>query len=491
MKKKLLLLVCTICCISLSHAQWTQTGADIDGEAAEDALGRNSVSMSADGSILAVGAHLNDGNGSDAGHVRIYKNENGAWTQIGTDIEGVAAADNFGWAVSLNAAGNIVAIGAPYNDGSGVNSGHVRVYRNVNNTWTQVGADIQGEANFDLSGNSVSMSADGNTVAIGAEGNGATLAGHARIFTNVNDTWVQVGSDIDGEAANDRSGWRIGLSADGTIVAISAFQNDGNGVDSGHVRVFRYANNTWTQIGSDIDGETASDKFGSSLSLSEDGLVVAIGSIWNFGNGTNAGHVRVFRNINDTWTQIGADIDGAPFDRAGGSVELSYDGNIVAVGSLGGTGLRGFVSIYKNENDAWVQVGADILGESINDHSGASLGFSDSGGAVAIGTGLNDGNGNDAGHVRVFGNPTLSVNDVALQNLTVYPNPANTTVFVQSKTRIETITIFDGRGTQIKTMTPTEIQGNYPIDVSDLATGFYFMTLQSGTSSQTKKFMKN
>ena len=43
--------------------------------------------------------------------------------------------------------------------------------------------------------------------------------------------------DIDGEAADD-SGYSVSLSADGSIVAIGAIDNDGNGSYSGHVKVY-------------------------------------------------------------------------------------------------------------------------------------------------------------------------------------------------------------------------------------------------------------
>ena len=62
--------------------------------------------------------HHNDGNGSDAGHVRIYKNISGTWTQQGSDIDGEAAGDLSGGSVSLSSDGSTVAIGA-YNDGNG------------------------------------------------------------------------------------------------------------------------------------------------------------------------------------------------------------------------------------------------------------------------------------------------------------------------------------------------------------------------------------
>ena len=54
--------------------KWTQLGADIDGEAKGDQAGR-SVSLSADGTTLAIGATRNDRSAFDAGHVRVYKKE--------------------------------------------------------------------------------------------------------------------------------------------------------------------------------------------------------------------------------------------------------------------------------------------------------------------------------------------------------------------------------------------------------------------------------
>ena len=67
----------------------------------------------------------------------------------------------------------------------------------------------------------------------------------------------QLGSDIDGEAGGDNSGISVSLSSDGSIVAIGAFYNGDGGNNSGHVRVYSYnsSNDSWSQLGSDIDGE--------------------------------------------------------------------------------------------------------------------------------------------------------------------------------------------------------------------------------------------
>ena len=80
------------------------------------------------------------------------------------------------------------------------------------------------------------------------------------------------------------------------------------------MRVFQYnsATNGWQQLGQDLDGEAAWDPFGSSVALSGDGSIVAVGPLHNDGNGGSAGHVRVFEYNNGTneWQQLGQDLDG-------------------------------------------------------------------------------------------------------------------------------------------------------------------------------------
>jgi len=399
MTKKLTFLVIGLL-VSLITTQaqvWTQIGADIDGEAAGDWSGY-SVSLSSDGLVIAIGAYENDGNGSSAGHVRIYQNLSGTWAQIGQDIDGEAADDSSGYSVSLSADGSVVAIGAYFNDGNGEYAGHVRIYQNQIGTWTQIGQDIDGEAANDRSGLSVSLSSDGVKVAIGAfgnDGNGSN-AGHVRIYQIQSGTWTQIGQDIDGYYGGDHFGYRVSLSSDGSTVAIK-----GSLSFAGYVRIYQNQSGTWEQIGQYIEGEAVGDGFGVSISLSADGSVVAIGAMGNDGNGSYAGHVRIFKNQSGAWTQIGQDIDGeAAGDEFGVSVSLSTDGLIVAIGATDNDGNgsdAGHVRIYQNLSGIWTQIGQDIDGEAAHDYSGYSVSLSADGSVVAIGTPHSD-----AGHVRVY-----------------------------------------------------------------------------------------
>ena len=73
------------------------------------------------------------------------------------------------------------------------------------------------------------------------------------------------------------------------------FYNDGNGSGSGHTRIYKWDGSSWNQLGSDIDGEAAGDYSGSSVSLSSDGSVLAIGAVQNDGGGPGSGHARIYK----------------------------------------------------------------------------------------------------------------------------------------------------------------------------------------------------
>ena len=420
MKKLILLTTLLIPFIIFSQ---TQLGSDINGEAAGDYSG-NSVSLSSDGTIVAIGANFNDGNGSNSGHVRVYEYSGSSWSQLGADINGDSSGDYSGRSVSLSSDGTIVAIGAYGNDVNGSNSGHVRVYSWNGSQWDQLGADINGEAASDASGHSVSLSSDGTIVAIGAYGNGGS-SGHVRVYQYSGSSWTKIGDDIDGEAAYDYSGYSVSLSSDGTIVAIGARYNDGNGSDSGHVRVYEYSGSSWSQLGADINGDSSGDYSGYSVSLSSDGTIVAIGAPDNDGNGSNSGHVRVYEYSGSSWSQLGADIDGdSSGDYSGRSVSLSSDGTIVAVGAPyndGNGSNSGHVRVYQYSDSSWSQPVLDIDGEAADNYSGYSVSLSSDGTIVAVGAPYNGGNGSDSGHVRVYDieTPTISSVSLAADNSTI------------------------------------------------------------------------
>ncbi len=497
MKLSILFLVVFSLMLTTSNAQnWNQKGTDIDGEAPLDFSG-GSICSSAEGSTIAIGAFLNDGSGTNAGHVRVYKLLSGEWIQLGADIDGEAADDNSGWSVSLSTDGLTLAIGAPNNDGNGADAGHVRVYKLISGAWSQVGADIDGETAGDESGWHVSLSGDGLSLAIGAPYNddNGNNSGHVRVYKLISGSWTQQGIDIDGEVAEDFLGVALSFSADGLSLAIGTPYNDQIGFNGGLVRVYKFISEEWTQQGLDIVGEAAVDLFGASVSLSADGLTVAIGAHHNDENGIDSGHVRVFKFISDEWIQQGSDINGeAADDLSGEAISLSADGLALAVGASrndGNGSSSGHVRVYKFISGSWTQVGADIDGEGEFDSSGESVSLSADGLNVAIGARRNDGNGVDSGHVRVFALERFVGHDENMQfdDISVFPNPTTKLVSIElGKLKDVTIQIFNVTGQLVHYETDINL-ASYQFELNQ-PRGFYFIQLGYEGGSQQFKLVK-
>jgi len=385
---------------------WRKLGNDIYGEARGDQSGY-SVALNSNGTIVAIGAQSNDGNGNNSGHVRIYKwneTENN-WKQLGIDIYGEVAGDNSGNCIALSSDGLIVAIGSVFNSSY---SGHVRIYKwdETETKWKQLGLDIDGQG--DQSGTSVALNSDGTIVAIGAIA-AQSYKGSVRIYQWIEETWQLRGSDIYGKTNGDQSGTSVSLSSNGNIVAIGAIYNANSGYNSGHIRIYKWNENEikWKQLGPDISGELSSDQSGSSVSLSSNGTIVAIGAQNNDGNGNNSGHVRIhqWNETENKWKQLGPDIDGeAANDFSGTSVSLSGNGMIVAIGAYGNRTRAGHVRIHKwnNITTKWDQISNDIDGQNAYDQSGNSISLSSDGNIVAIGAAFNGDGGTWAGHVRIY-----------------------------------------------------------------------------------------
>jgi hypothetical protein len=177
--------------------------------------------------------------------------------------------------VVYNTDGSILAIGAMYNGGYGMNEAHVRVFSWNGYSWSQFGSEI------DLGNSSVismSLSADGNILALGLPSQ-AGNRGITVVYSWDGFSWTQLGSNLVGEAAGDRFGQSVSLSADGSILAVGAPFNDGNGTEAGHVQVFEWESisSDWTQMGLNINGQAEYDQFGFSVSLSADASRLVVG----------------------------------------------------------------------------------------------------------------------------------------------------------------------------------------------------------------------
>jgi len=395
---------------------WTQRAKlTASNGAAGDHFG---ISVTIDGDTIAIGAW---GRTSYQGSAYIFtRNTAGSltsgWTQRAqlTASDG-AASDMFGGNLSID--GDTVVVGAHGDDDNGSMSGSAYVFTrdtpgSLTSGWTQLikltasdgAADDQFGNNPFIHGAGVAV--DGDTIVIGAplDDDNGTRGGSVYTF-NIEKNWVQVGNDIDGEAAYDYSGgssWigrQVCMSDNGRRVAIGATGNDGGSIASswGHVRVYEESNNLWSQLGGDIDGVSTADYFGSCVAMDANGVRIAVGAEGVDYNGiSNAGQVRVYQynaaktvaNANGPigWDKIGQDINGTNSQKMS-TVALSSDGTLLAIGHMeGGSSLNpAYLYNWNTSTNSWDLVAQATPGyTSINDRWGASLALSSNGGRLAV-----------------------------------------------------------------------------------------------------------
>ncbi len=376
----------------------------------------DSLAISGDGTTMAVGAPYEGGGASGingnqndnslyaAGAVYVFTRDGGSWVQQAyVKASNAGMSDHFGSAVALSGDGSTMVVGA-YWEGSaatGVNgnqadnsipqAGAVYVFTRTDTTWTQraylkasnTGRATSGDqiGDGDQFGYSVAVSDDGGTIAVGAHvedsaaqtvnGNqaddSAQSAGAVYVFARAGGTWAQQAYlKSSNSEQGDMFGFAVALSADGSTLAASGFdeRGGGRGVNpphdntangSGAVYVFTRTGGAWSEQaylkGSRNEG---TDQMGYSVAISDDGNTLATGAgdedcltpgINPAGCDTDSpprgfaniwvGAAYVFVRAGNTWTEqafIKAS-NARPYNSFGVKLALSGDGDSLGVAS--------------------------------------------------------------------------------------------------------------------------------------------------------------
>lgn len=323
------------------------------------------------------------------------------------ELIGEGSDDLFGWSVDLSGDGKTIIVGAIGNNGGFTNQGNkgqARVYRNTFNvsfnswSWVMLGGEINGTAANVESGYDVSITNDGNTIAIGTPGQDKM-----RVYDlNVANNWVQRGNDfgIFTSQSAQRAGHSISMNTNGTVAAMGAplgnkvwvFDIDPAG-GTGH-----FAGNPLV-----VPGTYA----GGSVDIDDDGNTLVVGA---YKSNTERGQVVVYDFNGASWVQRGQTLNGVNnYDQFGFDVSMSNDGNTIAVGSKGWdsnpnntTYEIGETAVYDWNGSTWVQRGTSIQGVNIFDQCGFSVSLSGNGNRMAIGYKGNSTFAQAAGLVRIF-----------------------------------------------------------------------------------------
>ena len=223
---------------------------------------------------------------------------------------------------------------------------------------------ISGESTGDSFGHAVALNTDGTIVAISAPNNEGDLTSVSSLLgTITNDTNVYY-------QTNGNSGW----STDSPTSSDYLPAHLKKGINPGSVKVFQNIDGEWTQLGNEIKGENLYDQKGVSLSLSGDGQTLAVGNplALNSSQTDTKGSVTIYSLENEEWTVAKHIESDNESDRFGHSISLSSDGTVLAVGVMYGVAYAGesadnsgYVNIYQintNNDGEWGQYMSSITG---------------------------------------------------------------------------------------------------------------------------------
>ena len=276
----------------------------------------------------------------EEGGVIMHKERDSIAVDLSQDPAGIMELFySFGSDLCLSDSGRRIAVSAKFGDA-------VSVYElakkddNVE-TWEKLGEDLKNNDPLVFSRYSVRaehwieagvvLSGHGDRVAVGFpynSNNGTAWGGSIEVHEYDSQGWVPLGEKFFGKKRKGLMGNRetFDLSQNGSIIAIGEphFKN------VGRVRVFNLIKNSWNLLGPILYGQNKNDLFGSALSLSANGTVLAIGSLGAVGD---MGLVITygFREEDNNWIQVGQNITSEGFCHFGHPIELSADGTRLAV----------------------------------------------------------------------------------------------------------------------------------------------------------------
>ncbi|MDR3620673.1 MAG: Ig-like domain repeat protein [Paludisphaera borealis] len=303
---------------------------------------------------------------------------------------GPAGGAMFGSSVSMTADGGTVAIGAPYLSSGqpGVEPGTVTLFTRTDRVWTSI-ATFSSPAGDHSFGDAVALSADGNTLAVGAQG-GDVQHGAASlyIYTRSGTAWTL--SQYVNMADGGGFGASLAISDDGSvIVAGAAYTNVGAHSAQGTVYVFTRADGVYTQGPAIVaaDGAT-NDLFGKSIALSGDGSTLAVSAPAAQVVGLGVGAVYVYDHSGADWT-FATRLEPAPSSTLSGPVAIDGDGSTLVI-----AGATTFINggpvnsarVFTRSGADWTP-SADLTASdpSVSKSFGASVAVSADGATAVVG----------------------------------------------------------------------------------------------------------
>lgn len=256
-----------------------------------------------DGDLVAIGAPYDDDAANDGGAVHLYRFNGSNWVFEATLVAPTPGAfDEFGAAVDVH--GDRVIVGARNDDDRGLDAGAAFVYVRGGDGWhceaTLLAAD---GGSFDRFGFSVAISGTHALVGAPIDDPFGWGSGSAYAFAFVDGAW-QATSKLKPADTSWSAEFGHSVDLDGSGAVVGAWGDDENGWDAGAAYVFRWNGATWTEEAKLLSSAgLAGELFGAAVAIHHNDVLVGAPLADFAGGNASLGVAIRFRHIGATWTQ--------------------------------------------------------------------------------------------------------------------------------------------------------------------------------------------
>ncbi len=361
-----------------------------------------SLASSADGSVLITGAPYEDGGAiSDSGVAKVFRAEDGLWTQALLMADDAAANDWFGHAVAVSADGLTAAVGARYDDTNGTDSGSIYIFIWNGSDWFQAKKIMPNIGKSDdYFGSAIALNADGSRLIVGATGYdeiGKSNMGIAYYFSTESqwDSYSEIVLSANDAVASHSFGKSVAIDASGKRVVVGAIGDGNKGELAGSAYVYDLSETIWTEAKLYAPDGNEGDKFGYSVALNGVGNRLIIGAFGGDGTVATTGAAYMFSWDESSWNGTKLLLD-QPLDKddyLGVSVAISGDGKTALIGASGDdqNGIStGCAYLLQYLGDSWLKTIIRASDPESPDAFGNAVAINDAGTKYIISAPLTD-----------------------------------------------------------------------------------------------------
>jgi uncharacterized delta-60 repeat protein len=345
------------------------------------------IAVDGSGNVYVTGSSGGSGTGLDYATVKYNSSGVQQWV---ARYNGPAGTDDIAYAIAVDGSGNVYVTGSSGGSGTSLDYATIK----YNSSGTQQWVARYDSAGLNDTGYAIAVDASGNVYVTGSSGGSGTGLDYATIKYNSSGT-QQWASRYNGPAGTDDIAYALAVDSSGNVYVTGSSGGSGTSLDYATIKYNSSGSQQWA---SRYNGPASTDDIAYALAVDSSGNVYATGSSGGSGSGLDYATVK----YNSTGSQQWASRYNGPANSEDIAYALALDGlgNILVTGSSTGSGTGRDCATVKYNSSGSQQWASTYNGPGNADDKANTLALDSSNNVYVAGSSLGSGSGLDYATVK-------------------------------------------------------------------------------------------